>query len=41
MIDGEPATPALLIGKGPERLTREIAGRIRSECHLTEDERKN
>jgi hypothetical protein len=40
-IDGEPATPALLIDKGPELLVREITGRIRSECHLTEDDRKN
>ena len=40
-IDGEPATPALLIDKGPESLTREIVKRIRSECHLSEDERKN
>jgi hypothetical protein len=40
-IDDEPATPALLITKGPESLAREIVGRIRSECHLTEDERKN
>ena len=40
-IDGESATPALLIEKGPESLAREIVGHIRSECHLTEDERKN
>ncbi|HEY3741175.1 MAG TPA: hypothetical protein VGL53_15090 [Bryobacteraceae bacterium] len=40
-IDGESATPALLIEKGPESLAREIAGRIRAECHLSEDERKN
>jgi hypothetical protein len=40
-IDGEFATPALLIAKGPESLAREIVGRIRSECHLSEDERKN
>jgi len=40
-IDGEPATPALMIEKGPESLANEIAGRIRSECHLTGDERKN
>ena len=40
-IDGETVTPELLIDRGPERLTREIAGRIRAECHLSEDERKN
>lgn len=40
-IDGEVATPSLLIDKGPELLAREIAGRIRAECHLSEDERKN
>lgn len=41
MIDGERATPALLIEKGPEALTQEIVNRIRAECHLSEDERKN
>ena len=40
-IDGESATPDLLIAKGPEMLTSEIVGRIRAECHLSEDERKN
>lgn len=40
-IDGEPATPASLIEKGPESLAREIVRRIRLECHLSEDERKN
>ena len=40
-IDGETASPALLIDKGPELLAREIVGRIRAECHLSEDERKN
>jgi hypothetical protein len=34
-------TPTLLIAKGPESLTNEIARRIRQECHLSEDERKN
>ena len=41
MIDGDRATPQLLIERGPERLTREIVDRIRTECHLSEDERKN
>ena len=40
-IDGEAATPRLLIEQGPESLTREIVARIRGECHLSEDERKN
>ena len=40
-IDGEAATPSSLIEKGPEALAREIVERIRSECHLSEDERKN
>lgn len=40
-IDGEAATPALTIEKGPETLAREIVRRIREECHLSEDERKN
>jgi len=39
--DKERATPALLIEKGPEALTQEIVNRIRAECHLSEDERKN
>jgi hypothetical protein len=40
-IDGELANPALLLERGPEPLTREIVDRIRAECHLSEDERKN
>jgi|WetSurMetagenome_2_1015567.scaffolds.fasta_scaffold285780_2 hypothetical protein len=40
-IDGEPATIQLLLKRGPDDLTREIADRIRQECGLTEDERKN
>ena len=40
-IDGELASPSLLIERGPEALAREIVGRIRAECHLSEDERKN
>lgn len=40
-IDGEPATPALLIEKGPLDLTLEILARIRAECGLSEAERKN
>lgn len=40
-IDGEPATPALLIEKGPEPLAREILASIQAELGLAEDERKN
>ena len=40
-IDGEPATPATLIEKGPIDLAREIVARIKGECGLSEDERKN
>lgn len=40
-IDGEPATPQSLIERGPEPLAREIVAAIRSECHLSEEERKN
>jgi hypothetical protein len=41
LIDGEAATPEALIQNGPEGLCREIAGRIREECGLSEAERKN
>jgi hypothetical protein len=40
-IDGDAATPALLIQKGPEPLTGEIISAIREEIELSEDERKN
>jgi hypothetical protein len=40
-IDGDPATVETLIERGPESITREVAGRIRCECGLSEDERKN
>jgi hypothetical protein len=40
-IDGEAATPALLIERGPADLAAEILARIKRECGLTEDERKN
>jgi hypothetical protein len=40
-IDGEPATAALLIQKGPENLTGEIISAIRQEIELSDDERKN
>jgi hypothetical protein len=40
-IDGEAATPELLIERGPLDVAMEILSRIRAECGLTEDERKN
>jgi hypothetical protein len=40
-IDGETATPELVLLKGPEELCREAVDAIKAECHLTEDERKN
>lgn len=40
-IDGEPADVEGLLERGPEDLCREMVGRIRAECELSEDERKN
>jgi len=40
-IDGEPATPAALIEKGPIDLAKEMLARVKRECGLSEDERKN
>jgi hypothetical protein len=40
-IDGAKATPAGLIDAGPVELAAEILGRIKGECGLSEDERKN
>jgi len=40
-IDGEAATPQSLIDAGPVELAAEILNRIKAECGLTEDERKN
>jgi hypothetical protein len=40
-IDGEAATPESLIDTGPVELVTEILARIKAECGLTEDERKN
>ena len=40
-IDGDAATPAGLIEKGPMDLAKEILARIKRECGLSEDERKN
>jgi hypothetical protein len=40
-IDGSAATPEALIERGPADLAAEILRRIRSECGLSESERKN
>jgi hypothetical protein len=40
-IDGAAATAASLIETGPVELAVEILKRIKAECGLTEDERKN
>jgi hypothetical protein len=40
-IDGETATVESLIDKGPEDLAREIINEIKSNCSLSETERKN
>jgi hypothetical protein len=40
-IDGEAASVRSLIEAGPEELCREITEKIRRDCQLTEQERKN
>ena len=40
-IDGVAATSESLVDRGPVELAVEILGRIKSECGMTEDERKN
>jgi hypothetical protein len=41
VVDGEAATPELLIERGPEELLREALAAVRSEAGLSEEERKN
>jgi hypothetical protein len=41
VIDGEAASTAQLLEKGPEDLAREVVGAIKEQCGLTEAERKN
>jgi hypothetical protein len=41
IIDGEAATVAQLLERGPEGLAREIVGAIKEQCGLSEAERKN
>ena len=40
-IDGAAATPTSLTEAGPADLAAEILSRIKAECGLSEDERKN
>jgi hypothetical protein len=40
-VDGETATVEVLIEKGPVTLALEILGKVKAECGLSEDERKN
>jgi len=40
-IDGEAATPESLVDKGPLELAAEILASVKSECGLSEAERKN
>lgn len=40
-IDGEAATPSLLIESGPEALVQEVLGAVRAGAGLTDEERKN
>lgn len=40
-IDGEDATPEMLVETGPIALAAEILRRIKAECGLNEAERKN
>ena len=40
-IDGVVATPEALVDRGPVELAVEILGRIKAECGMSENERKN
>lgn len=40
-IDGEAATAESLIADGPEEVAREIAAAVKTQCALSDDERKN
>jgi len=40
-IDGAAATAETLVDRGPVDLAMEILGRIKSECGMSGDERKN
>ena len=40
-LDGAPAYPSALIASGPEDLCSEILSAIKTECGLSDEERKN
>jgi hypothetical protein len=40
-IDGEDATVASMIDRGPEELVHEALSIVKAECGLSETERKN
>jgi hypothetical protein len=40
-IDGEPATTRSLVDRGPEELFFEVLAAVKTECGLSEPERKN
>lgn len=40
-IDGQAATPELLVEAGPEQLCREVLKAIKAEAGLSEEEQKN
>jgi hypothetical protein len=40
-VDGEAATPVMLIESGPECLSDEVIDTIRAQLELSEEERKN
>ena len=40
-LDGEAATPSALVERGPEALVHEALAAIKTECGLTDTERKN
>jgi hypothetical protein len=40
-LDGQPATAESLIERGPEELFVEALAAVKSECGLSENERKN
>lgn len=40
-LDGAPATPESLVASGPEELFREALAAVKTQCGLSENERKN
>jgi hypothetical protein len=41
VLDGAPATPEMLIERGPEELFADALAAVKLACGLSEDERKN